>query len=269
MGAGVSVQWWCGLLSLATSRAGCQAGLVMWVPGDTLGGVQALWQPAQPQSSRPAARAAQAASHCLPPHRSLPSAFASPLPSTMWSSAPTRRQHRKIGLVERCCSRSWPPSPELKAAPLLISDPTSIHHVQGLAFALFLLPFGCLFLPCFGCKMLQSAHPAGNFSSVQCCPSLGWDVLPALPHEVLRGGQTGLKPQMWCEFGLIPPIRKRQLCRCWGRMLRAAGELGAGQHRGTAAISPGTGDQLVSVPVFAGGFKGSGCPLVPVGGPGW
>lgn len=35
----------------------------------------------------------------------------------------------------------------------------------------------------------------------------------------------------------------------------------------TAATSPSTGDQLLSVPVLTGGFQGSACPLTPVGCP--
>lgn len=83
------------------------------------------------------------------------------------------------GLAEPHCSRLWPPSLELNAAKalLLISAPTLSVIFEDLCLLLVPLPFGSLFLPRFGCKMPQSAQPAGNVSSMRCC----WGGMCRLP----------------------------------------------------------------------------------------
>lgn len=107
---------------------------------------------------------------------------------------------------------------------------------------------------------------------------LSFAVPPALPCRVLPWGQPGLEPGTRREFGLSPGKAEAAPRGAGGGPLWVTGlqlcarSQPAPWHRGTmapAAILPGTGDQLVSVPVFTGGFKGSGCPLTPAGGPGW
>lgn len=81
--------------------------------------------------------------------------------------------------------------------------------------------------------------------------------------SALRSATLGTaRAGMWHEFGLIPHKQGASQGGCYGLCARTPPALG---HRDTAATSPSTGDQLVSVPVLTGGFKGSDCPLIPVG----
>lgn len=82
--------------------------------------------------------------------------------SHCWLQQPLPGLHSELPLT--CCPQGCPPSSDVSVA------------IEDLCF-----PFGSLFSPSFGSKLLRSAHPTGNVSSPQCCSLPGWDVPPALP----------------------------------------------------------------------------------------
>lgn len=116
----------------------------------------------------------------------------SPAPSVAPHQARPRLAARRGrgGLAEPHCSQLWPPSLELKAAeaPLLVSAPTLSVIFEDLCFLLVPLPFGSLFLSCFGCKMPRSAQPAGNFPS---CGAAGVGCATCPVPQGAAGGTAG------------------------------------------------------------------------------